>query len=150
MEKSKLFVLLSTCTDSEKRAFLDFIQSPFFNKNQLLVEFYQLVLLFQSRFNRIPSKEEVFNKIYPKQAFKDIKVRLLMSDLFKLLEQFLCYNNRSQNELENKIELATIYRKRKLNKHFQSTIKQVLRLQNQQPLRDTEYFTRLYQIQSEE
>ncbi|MEM9824652.1 MAG: hypothetical protein AAF985_26430, partial [Bacteroidota bacterium] len=88
--------------------------------------------------------------LFPTQAFQDVKIRLLMSDLFKLLEKYLSYINQEQKEETHKIDLASIYRKRKLPKHFEKTIRQIKNHQQKQAIRDNEYYDRLYQIQLEE
>ncbi|MEM8908800.1 MAG: hypothetical protein AAGD05_13215, partial [Bacteroidota bacterium] len=106
--------------------------------------------LLQQAPDAIPSKVQVAKTLFPDAVFSDVKIRLLMSDLFKLLEQYLSHQSRIVDETSDKIQLASIYRKRKLPQHFQRTIKQVRQLQSKSRHRDSRYYNRLYQIQLEE
>ena len=67
-----------------------FIQSPFFNNDQLITQFYNEVIetiISQKKLN----KQSIFTKLFPREVYSDTKLRLLQSNLFRLIERFLRY-----------------------------------------------------------
>ena len=139
-----MFTVLETFSKTELKEFKKFIVSPFFNLQDDLVQFFNYLLECKQQTKVIPTKENAFQVLFPQQKFSDVKVRLLMSDLHKLMEKYLMYNNAFADEVQNKIQLAATYRQRNLPKHFEKTIRHADRLLEQSELRHAEYFSLRY------
>lgn len=137
MEKTLLWEAFSALSTAEVREFGKFVQSPFFNARQ------QPILLFEyldscRRAGRIPLNAEaavVLNK-----SEKSVKTRQANSALLGLLEQFLAYKERYQDESRAKIRLAAAYRKRKLDKHFNIALREARQSRDEQPWRHADYY----------
>ena len=88
MEKSKLLHLLRTFTVREWKAFRDFVQSPYFNRNK------EVVALFEWLAGHTPLSEGVerqaaYAALYPGQPYDEAHFNHLMSFLLKLCERFI-------------------------------------------------------------
>ena len=144
MEKSRLILVFNTLSKQELRELGKFIRSPFFNQQKNLIDFFDYLVDCRENLQIIPTKEKVFEKVFPGQKNSDVKVRLLMSDLHKLIEKYLICQATFSNKIQTKMQLAQIYRRRNLPKHFQKTIKNVDELLDQDSLRHDDYFNNKY------
>ena len=80
MENSKLIALLKTFNTQELRAFKDFVASPYFNKNQELVLFYDYLKKIAPKFPlKKISRESIYNNLFPKKEYDDKHMNYLMS-----------------------------------------------------------------------
>ena len=150
MENSKLIHLFKHLTSKERKELGKFLQSPFVNQQEELIKLYEfLIKNIDGRQKKI-DKKVVFEKVYPNQTFTDVKMRLCMSGLFKMIEQFLVYNHMIQDKIKSKIALASIYGKRNLESHCERTLKDLNTLQNKENIRNAEYYNNNYLIQQEE
>ena len=118
MEKSRLIVALKSLQPKDLKQFNAFVRSPFFNKNQQLILLCDYLVQWHRKQSGALDKEDLHRIILPDAPFHDQKVRLAMSGLLKLLEQFIVHQNLAQNEALQRIKLAECYRKLNLNKHF--------------------------------
>ena len=139
-----MFVVFDTLSKQELREFKKFTCSPFFNQQKEIIVFFDYLVECKQQLKVIPSKEKAFQAIFPQQKFSDVKVRLLMSEMHKLIEKYLVCKNVFTDEVKNKIELASTYRQRNLPKHFEKTIKNAHELLEQSELRHAEHFNLQY------
>lgn len=70
----------------------------------------------------------------------DQKLRLANSNLLALLEHYWMYREKFADGDRAKIRLAGAYRKRKLGKHFDITLREARRAREQQPWRTADYY----------
>ena len=140
MEKSRLISVFNTLSKQELRELRKFVRSPYFNQQEMLVRFFDYLVASKLETQVIPSKEKVFQKLFPNQEFNDVKIRLLMSDLHKLIENFLICQKTFEQTIHNKIQLSQIYRQRNLPKHFQKTIRTANELLEKDELRHADYY----------
>jgi len=150
MKKSRLYEVFDRLTKQEIRELRKFVQSPYYNQQESICQLLEYLVACKYRLKLDPSKEKAFKIIYPKLAFNDVKVRLLMSTLHKLIEQFLVQADFTKDTLKSKVRLAAIYRKLNLPKHFQKTLNESIQLQEKSIFRDYEYFNDRYHLQIEE
>ncbi len=134
-----MFLVFDTLSKQELRELKKFICSSFFNQQQEVVRFLDFLVECKHLLKVIPSKEKAFQAVFPSQQFSDVKMRLLMSDLHKLIEKYLMYKNYFADEILNKIQLASTYRERNLSKHFEKTINDANNLLEKKDLRHAEY-----------
>ena len=151
MENSHLITVLKTFSKKEMRDFKKWIQSPSHNLREDVVLLFQYLTsgnhLFEEKYLQ---KERIFNKLYPKETFDDAKLRQSKHFLLKAIEEFLIYNELASDSVRSKMALASVYRKRKLDKAFQKTIKSVNDLQKNAEFRNENFFRNEYLLQEEE
>lgn len=150
MKKSRLYSILQTFSAKELRELTDLVQSPFFNKRPQLVILLEYLLECLSKTKVDPIRETAFALMFPKTTYHDPKLRIAMSDLLKLTEEYLVQKNRQEDDIAWRIQLAGAYRQRNLSKEFQRTLRQVRLQQEKQPLRNDNYFNNDYLINLEE
>ena len=147
MFNSKLLSILETFEKKEVRQCHALISSPFFNKNESLIKLYEYCVQSYPDFESDRfEKETVYRNLFPDQPFDDANMRYLMSDLTKLLEQFLIQQTLKENQ-KNQMELLLEAKlKRKLYSHFKTTFKKQQTKINKSAIRDANYFKHQFKI----
>jgi len=142
MEKSTLITLIRSLSPIETREVRKFLNSPFFNQRQ------DVMLLFEHLIEAgETTKESAWIKIFGKdQTFEEQKLRLLMSYLHTLLEQYLAVKENLSNSLATQLQLATAYRKRKMIPAFERTRKNLVKAVEAQTLRNADYHEQRYHL----
>ncbi len=149
MEKSRLIIVFNSLNKRELRQLSKFVRSPFFNQQKELVTFFDYLVECRQYLKIIPTKKQVFTRLYPAAQYKDTKVRLLMSDLFKLIEHYLVYEDFFEEDVKSQIRLVSAYRKRNLTKLFDRTIRKVEEELKKGTSRNAEYYNESYLLQLE-
>ncbi len=111
MTSSKLFRFLSSLSSEELRSFRKFLESPYFNTNEILVNLFNWLRPHYPNFtNSKLTKENCFRKLYPKEKkFTLSKVNDNLSKLTKLAEQFMTHESvRSSEEKFNTLLVETL------------------------------------------
>lgn len=115
MVTNKFFDLLSTLSFKTSKRFLDFAQSPYFNKSEDIKRFVQLSV------ENLPENavdESIFQSLYPQEPYKRDKLYRLRSDSLILLEKFIVYDQVNPNEGINYLSLLFYYVQNDLKDHF--------------------------------
>lgn len=151
MENSHLVATLKTFSKKEVRELRKWLLSPFHNTRDDVVELFEYLTagthLEEEKFLR---KERVFSKIFPGEPFDDAKLRQTMHFLLKTVEEFLIYDELHEDQARSHMALASVYRKRKLNRAFAKTIKNVESLQEKAPFRNEHFLRNEYLLQQEQ
>lgn len=150
MNKSQLVNILKTFSSKEIREMRKWLQSPIHNQRQDVIQLFNF--FFED--NNLAKedclvKSFVFSWVYPKETYDDAKMRQAIFFLMKCIEDFLTYQELTTDKIKLKIEVAKIFRKRKLNKLFQKNIKITEKLQQEAGIRNEKYFTNEYNLQLE-
>ncbi len=146
MEKTLLWEAFASLTTAETREFGKFVRSPFFNARQ------QPIVLFEyldscRRSGRLPQEKEIAVLLQKNEG--GVKLRQANSTLLALLEKYLAYKEKFQDEGRAYIRLAAAYRKRNLGKHFNITLREARQSRAQQPWRHADYYQDLHLIEWE-
>ncbi|HMR42783.1 MAG TPA: hypothetical protein PKC40_03075, partial [Saprospiraceae bacterium] len=120
MKKSRLIELFQTLEKPELRELKKFVRSPFFNTQKEVSVLADFLINNRDANKFPPDKTTAFKKIFPDEAYSDVKIRLVMSALLKCLESYLVVKKALAEESDTKIQLAEVYRSRKLSRHFQT------------------------------
>ncbi len=151
MENTRLVALLQTFDRKEQRELRKFVASPYFNQRQDVVDLCELLIKCLNEKLPITGKEELFHQLYgPDEAFDDHKVRMAMSFLMKLAEQYLLQREFFSDEIGAKTRLAAIYRQRSLPRHFERTMREVQEVHQQQQYRNADFHTREQRMLTEQ
>ncbi len=152
MYKSKLINILKTISNKELKKFNDYLMSPFFNKNEKVIKlFHELKPLAPNYDEQAVERTRIFPKIFGKEPFEEPKLRYVMADLTKLLENFLSYQQYQESEggFYKNFFLLKAYVEKDLDKYFNS----VWRLQEgalqKSVIRDNKHYFHQYLLDSE-
>ena len=147
LSNSRLWQILSALSPKEQRAFRKFVESPFFNQRSDLVDLLQILL--QSLKTKAPNREALLRQLSPKQALDLPQLRLLMTYLLRLLEQFLTYQQFQSDHHYQQHALAAAYRQRQLAPHFKRILQRAFTQLDHQPARHQRYWEQLAQLRWE-
>jgi len=148
MQTSKLIQLFSTLSSYDRRAFEKFLHSPYFNQRADMVHLFEIL-------DATPvadlEKEQVFTQIFPNQPYDDQQFRLLMSYLFRLLEQFLLQETLQTEafESERQLILLAAYRKTQVARLYAQQLRKAEKMLEQSDLRHAEFYYQNYRLQVE-
>lgn len=150
MKDTKLIHYLSTLSKVELNAFGRFVNSPFLNANPLCIELLNQLEAYYPEFEEEKvSKERMFKKLFPKEKLDVQKIRYVMTDLTRLLEEYFIYQEYSEHLAQKKHHLVTALSKRKLRKYAGQHQRQAAELLEKQPYRDGSYHTNLLLVQED-
>lgn len=149
MIKSKSVELLKTFTETEFKRFGVFLESPFYNREILLIKFYDILRKYYPTFERTGfDKKKVFAKLYPGSKYSDGLIRNLLSKLLEMEKIFLSVNNFMSNEFNFRFSLLEEFRKRNQLVLFEQEKKRIQDLLNYD-VKDSDFFTKSYLLESE-
>ncbi len=141
MENSIVVQLIRTFSPIEVREVRKFLQSPFFNQRQDLIELFETLAQAKQ-----PDKALVTRRFLKNEPPDDQKVRLLLSYLHRLLEQYLSIKKATENEADNQISLAMAYRQRGMPEAFERVFKRLSLNLEKQPLRNAYFHDCRYKL----
>lgn len=144
MEKSALIRLIRSFSPVELRDLRKFLHSPFFNQRQDVTDLFEYLAG-----NNDPLKEVVWKNIFGSAPYDDQNMRLLMSYLHSLLEQYIAVKEIIADKLSVQLHLATSYRKRRMPGDFERVCKILEKNLEKQPLRNAAYYDYRYKLQWE-
>lgn len=144
MENSNLYRLVRSFSAVEQREVRKFLLSPFFNQRQ------DLVTLFDCLVKGITlQKEQVWRHLAGHKPYDDQRMRLLMSYLNGLLEQYLAIREWSADPVRVQLHTAIAFRQRHMNESFERTRKSIEKTLAAQPLRNAAYYETIQRLQWE-
>lgn len=147
MYTSKLVDIFYRLSKSQLRGLRKFVQSPYHNKREDVIALFELLYRTPLE-NRIAlRKEKAFPKIFGKKKYSSDQMDYTMSFLFKVIEQFLVYENAIGDKTNVQIALMEEYRKLGLSKHFQQSFNTAERYQEKSTIRDIDYHEKAFQIE---
>lgn len=148
MQNSKLYSILEYFDKYEQNRLRKFLISPYFNRNETLVQLFDLLTdqINAKKETELP-KEEVWSLLYPIAKFDDVLFRKHCSDLLKLIENYLAQQVYEENPIHQAIYLIEAVGKKKMNRLFSSTMRTARRLSEQQYFRTANYYLSQYQIE---
>lgn len=150
MKNSKLWKLIRILDKKDIRELRKVVNSPYFNQRSDVAMLFETLIEHIKNPDKSISKEAVFEYIYPKTVYNAAQIHLISSLLYKNVEQYLILKEREQKVVEDRINLATAYRKLNLDDFFIRTIEEAKALHEAQKLRNAEYFETKYDLLIEE
>ena len=143
MQQSKLIQLFSTLSPEELRRFRKLLQSPFFTTNEHLLKLFDVLKKYAPAFDSPKlTKTQIFQRVFPNAAYDDNKMRTLMKNYTKLLEDFLLYTETAEQDRQQ--ALLQVYAKRNLYPLYQRNRIRLLQSMEEKPYRDFEYYQTRY------
>jgi hypothetical protein len=150
MNKSVLIELLSRFTPKEIKEFDEFIKSPFFNKNQSVINLFEYLRKQYPAFDKeCIEKKTVYANIFPGVDYNDGFMRTLMFNLGSLAEDYISYTYYKNNYYTEKSFLLHELNNRELNRLFERNYKAVSKQLNDEQIKDADYYFNKYNIEFE-
>jgi len=148
MRNSKLYSILAHFDKYEQNRFRKYILSPYFNKDQTLIDLFEhLIAHVNERLDTEVDKEKLWQHLNIGKQYDDVRFRKYCSDLLKLVEGFLAQHHYEQNTLHQATYLMEAVGKKKMDKLYNSTLKTVERLSEQQKFRPSSFYYYQYEIE---
>lgn len=148
MHSSKLLQLFSALTKKEIKGFLVFLQSDYFNKNEHYISLAAYIAKYADNLESPAlEREKAFNEVFKGEPFDEAKMRYLMSDLTKLLEDYLIQVTFEKDEFQRKLMLSKALQERKIEKYFLQALEELYKLNDKEGLRDSNYYFNQYLIE---
>ncbi len=149
MQGSKLIDVLRTLGNKELKKLELFIRSPFFNTTEEVTLLFQAIKKHAPEFNRTKlEKSAIYKAALGKRPYDEKKLGYWMTDLLKLTERFLAYRQLEERTLQGELYLMQRYADAGLEKHYNSTLNQARKQQDQYPYLDAEHFYREFQLEA--
>jgi hypothetical protein len=119
MLNSKLFHVLKTLSIKELKGFEKYLHSPFFNSNETMKLLFSLLEKYHPGYNNTElEREQLFKQLFPSDDFDEKKIRYAVSDLTKLLEDYLLLLEFRKENVLTKHFLLKSYSERNIEKYF--------------------------------
>ncbi|MCY7360712.1 MAG: hypothetical protein LH629_01380 [Ignavibacteria bacterium] len=147
MIKSKVIEILQSFSKDDLKKFSDFLCSPVFNKREVIVNLFNVYKKFHPDFgDKNLTKEKVYSKIFPGKKYNDEVFRNQNSILLKLTEDFLSYQNYSNDPLNIKKHLLSEINHRNLLSGFEKNYEESRKILENNTEKDQGYFYDSYNI----
>ncbi len=147
IEKSKLIQLLSTFSSLEWKRFGRFVQSPYHNSNQQLIDLYTILKkAFPFEVLKELEQERIYKKVYGQEKFKLSKFQNLCSDLYELAGDFIIDVHLDKEKRKKKKLLIDALSERNYELFKRENNKLVKEIETQRYFFDEDDFLLLYQL----
>ena len=119
LKKGKLFEILRTLERDERKRFVEFVNSPYFNKNRSVARLLNEILDQAPEYpEKALSNEALYAKIFGKENFNNQVMKNMISKLTRLAMEFMYHLPRSNKEYYMRISTLREFNNRKLGKIF--------------------------------
>ena len=148
MKEKKILSALAGLTIYELNSFSKFIHSPYFNVNQTLIDYYNLLEKYiKDGHTDLLTNEGIWGHLYKSEPYNNQKFLKLSSDLVSQLEDFL-----AEEEYRHLKSLRACHKlsgagRRNLNKLYNGILSDIARLDKQELDQSSEFYLNKYQIE---
>ncbi len=151
MKNSRLSLIFNTFSKKEIRDLRKWLNSPAHNQRADVQELFELLSKnVQNGSEKSIEKERLYKKLFPKEKYDDARFRQTIHFLHKAIEEFLIFQELTSDQVKSKTALATVFRKKKIDKLFNKTIKEAKELQLKSKFRNADFQQNEFQIELEE
>ena len=143
----KLLELTRLLSPTSFRKLGKMVKSPYFTSNEHLIKLYQLLKPHYPDFQSTSlEKQKIFQRIFPKYHYSDIKLRNLLREMTKLVEELLLSEKLLEDQWTKKFALLELYLERESEKLFLQEGRKLKEELEQEVFKDEYYFRRKYQF----
>ena len=149
MTDNKLYIVLTHFDKVEQNRLRKYVRSPYFNVNETLMIFYDILTEHINKNGKAGAliKEQIWKKLYGKENFSDVRFRKLGSDLLKLVEGYLSQEIYDENLLYQSSNLIEAVSRKKIDKLYNSSVRNAQLTTEQRLLRPASYYYYQYLIE---
>ena len=146
LKKLKLDRLLSLLSSVERKEFQQLLRTTLLGASAREQKFCTAWMALPESRRGQKDREKVFKKIYPGEAYDDLKLRRHQSSLTGKLERYLAFKEIDANEYHQRELLLSAYERRDDYDLFLKTKKDLLRQLDKVQPRTSAYFDRKLQV----
>jgi hypothetical protein len=146
MQNTFAHELIQTFSKQELREARKWLASPYFNQREDLQQLFEVL----AEEGEVPGRVVAWKRLFPDKAYDDQQLRLLLSYLYRSLEQFLWHR-----ELEHyhphhtRHLLLTAFRRRGLERHFTKAYRKQAHALEQENMQHPEHHLAQYWLERE-
>ena len=146
--------MIQVFEETELERFILFLNSPYFHEVKPAQEIIILMQHIKSCFPDFKderlSKTKTYAVLYPGQDFIPGKLDRVMSNLLKIIKEFVIYefSDLKEDQVKRNLVMARFYRQRRLEKHFERTVKSLREIQ-QQEKKKKDFYLKQFLIEQE-
>lgn len=150
MKKSILIELLQKFSSKEMKEFEEFVHSPFFNKNQSVVSFFDYLRKQYPAFDdSAVGKKAIYSKIFPGIEYNDGFMRMLMFNLAGLAEHYLAFTGFRESLFAEERSLLHKLNEKDCDRLIERKMKEISKKLENTSIRNTDYFYSKFMIEYE-
>lgn len=147
IKDSKLIKIFKLLNKEELRRFKKQLQSPYFTTNKHLLTLYSYLIKDYPTFTSPKlSKPLIFNHLFPTKKYNDDKLRMLLREFTRQLEDFLVIKEIRTDDFLRKKQLVGIYGKRNQMELFKKGAFRLLEEMEALPIKDKNHFFEQQQL----
>ncbi len=146
MKSTKVYQVISALNGNERKSFLKFLHSPYFNKTTAMTTLAEVLFSLDAKQVDV-SKEQVWDLLVENRKYNDTRFRKYCSDLLKLVERFLAQQEFDSNPLRNAAYLLKSVSTRRFQNLYNSSLRTARRLKDLEDAQGIDFLHDLYQIE---
>lgn len=147
MTNSKLISLLKALNATEMDHLLDFVRSPFFNKDEEVIRLSTYLHQYHPEYPvKELRKEIIYRQLFPHKSYEDKKLRYLFSKLNKYAEHFLALQEMQKKPYKMELALLEDLSRRGLVKSYRHIGKTLSRKMEDRKGDSTDFFLAQFQL----
>lgn len=151
MLSQKLADLIQSMSKVELNQLEKFVVSPFYNQHVKVIELFSYIKGFYPDFNHPQlEKKKISEVLYPNETYNDARIRNVISDLTKLVEQFLIWKQLEDRPLDKAKYLLEATKERNIDKYHKPILNQLSRIQEETDYRDVFFYFNQHQLLEEQ
>ncbi len=148
LRNTKVFSVFERFHALDWSRFDRFIHSPYFNQSEELIRLYELChKLLKGNGQRSFSKEEAWKKIKKGHSYDDVRMRKYLSDLLKLVEQYLAQAQFEEDDIRQSIYLLQAIGDRQIAKLERTGMRTVRKNLEKMAYRTPDYYLSNYEAE---
>lgn len=149
MRNTKIYFVVAKLEKKEQKKFLHFLQSPYYNSSKDLIVIYQMMINYLKGVRKTElSKEKIWKKIHPTKQYDDVRFRKHLSELFKLMEQFLALQAYEADIFQQQNNLIKSISEKKLDKIADQNTRKARDIYDKSPYIQSRFYFSKYQLES--
>ena len=150
IKDSKLIKIFKLLDKEELRRFKKQLQSPYFTTNKHLLSLYSYLIKDYPAFTSPKlNKSRIFTHLFRNKKYNDNKLRMLLWEFTRQLEDFLIIKEVRANDFLRKKQLVSIYGKRSQMELFKKGTFRLLEEMETLPIKDKNHFFEQQQLLQE-
>ena len=149
MKGNKTIEILKTFSVRQINSFDRFLNSPYYNKRNDLINLYQSIIKFYPAFSdQMVTKEVIYQTVFDQELFDYKKLSYLLNDLQNLLDRFIIVEAQN-SEFDHQLMLLKYYGKNNFSKGYKKALKQAEKIIYSYPFHDAEKYYQTYLLEAE-
>jgi hypothetical protein len=148
MHKTYLLDLLQKLTSKQMKDLSEFIQSPFFNKNESVTKLFEYLRVQHPEFKEQEiEKEHIHKKLFHSAEYSDGFMRMLIFKLTSLAEEYLAYADFKTSGHSENFHLINTLLNLNIDSEAQKQINQLEKKLNSDKTQNGSYYKNRYELE---